>query len=241
MLWIRSLLFTALMILSVPFYALPGLIFLPMPFPLRYGYFRRWGAMMIWLVGFICNLKFELIGKENIPKSAGIIFCKHQSAWETMALQQIFPPQVWVLKRELFLVPIFGWVLMSLEPIGINRKAGRKAVKQIVEQGISRLKHGRWIVVFPEGTRVAPGKRKRYGIGGAVLAEQSGYPVVPVAHNAGEYWPRRGLLKKPGVIKVVIGEPIETKGRSADEINKIAEEWIEKTVAEISTLNISAT
>lgn len=192
---------------------------------------------MIWTLGTVCRLKYEVSGRENIPDGAGIIFCKHQSAWETLALQQMFPPQVWVLKRELFWVPVFGWVLYFLGSIGIDRKAGRKAVNQIVEQGIDRLKQGRWIVIFPEGTRVAPGKRKRYGIGGAVLAERSGYPVVPVAHNSGEFWPRRGLLKKPGTIKVVIGEPIETKGRTADEINKIAEQWIENTVEEISGFN----
>ena len=196
---------------------------------------------MIWLLGLVCNLKFEIKGQENIPQGAAIIFSKHQSAWETLALQQIFPPQVWVVKRELFWVPFFGWALMALGSVGINRKAGRVAIRQIVDQGIRRLKQGRWIVIFPEGTRVAPGVRKRYGIGGAVLAEESGYPVVPVAHNAGEYWPRRGLLKKPGTIKVVIGEPIETKGRSAEEINKLAEHWIESTVAQISTTNNAST
>ena len=237
MLWFRSVLFTALMIISVPFYALPGMLFLPLPFPLRYGYFRRWGSIIIWALGVICKLKYEVTGRENIPEGAGIIFSKHQSAWETLALQQMFPPQVWVLKRELFWIPVFGWILYFLGSIGINRKAGRKAVNQIVEQGIDPLQHGRWIVIFPEGTRVAPGQRKRYGIGGAVLAERSGYPVIPVAHNSGEYWRRRGLLKKPGTIKVVIGKPIETKGRSAEEINKIAEDWIESTVAQISTLN----
>jgi 1-acyl-sn-glycerol-3-phosphate acyltransferase len=240
MLWFRSVLFTAIMIISVPFYAFVGILFLPLPFPQRYGYFRRWGVIMVWLLGVLCKLKYEVTGRENIPKGAGIIFSKHQSAWETFALQQFFPPQVWVLKRELFWVPVFGWVLFLLGSIGIDRKSGRKAVNQIVVQGIDRLQKGRWIVIFPEGTRVAPGKRKRYGIGGAVLAERSGYPVVPVAHNSGEYWPRRGLLKKPGTIKVVIGEPIDTKGLRAEEINKIAEEWIETTVAEISTLKQTA-
>lgn len=236
MLFFRSLLFTGFMVVSVPFYAVPGLLVLPLPFNIRYAYFSRWGALMIWALKHVCGLKYEVSGQENIPKGTGIIFAKHQSAWETMALQEIFPPQVWILKRELFFVPVFGWILALLGSVGIDRKAGRKAVQQIIDQGTYRLKQGRWIVVFPEGTRVAPGQRKRYGIGGAVLAEKSGFPVVPVAHNAGEYWPRRGLLKKPGVIKVVIGEPIDTTGRSAEEINKIAEHWIESTVAEISTL-----
>ena len=237
MMWFRSMIFTGVMIVSVPFYAIPGMLVLPLPFPIRYGYFRRWASVMIWLLGVVCGLKHEIKGHENIPQGAGIIFSKHQSAWETLALQQIFPPQVWVLKRELFWIPVFGWVLILLGSVGIDRKSGRKAVRQIVKQGTYRLKQGRWIVIFPEGTRVAPGVRKRYGIGGAVLAEHSGFPVVPVAHNAGEFWPRRGLLKKPGTIKVVIGEPIETKGRSAEEINKLAEEWIEATVAEISTFS----
>ncbi|WP_455203895.1 lysophospholipid acyltransferase family protein [Kaarinaea lacus] len=241
MLFFRSLIFTGFMMVSVPFYALPGLLTLPFPFSIRYTYFSNWGTLIIWLLRLICNLKYEVSGQENIPKGAGIIFSKHQSSWETIALQRIFPPQVWVLKRELFYVPVFGWILALLGSVGIDRKSGRKAVQQIVDQGTQRLQQGRWIVVFPEGTRVAPGKRKRYGIGGAVLAEKSGYPVVPVAHNAGEFWPRRGLLKKPGVIKVVIGEPIETKGRSADEINKIAEHWIETTVEKISTLNNKST
>lgn len=241
MTWLRSVLFTGIMIVSVPFYAIPGVLVLPLPFPLRYGYFRRWASIMIWLLGVLCKLKYEVKGQENIPDGAAIIFSKHQSTWETLALQQIFPPQVWVLKRELFWVPFFGWALMSLGSVAIDRKAGRKAIRQIVDQGIHRLKQGRWIVVFPEGTRVAPGVRKRYGIGGAVLAEQSGYPVVPVAHNAGEYWPRRGLLKKPGTIKVVIGEPIETKGCSAEDINKMAEQWIEAKVAEISTFDKNRT
>jgi 1-acyl-sn-glycerol-3-phosphate acyltransferase len=237
MIWLRSAIFTGIMMISIPFYVLPGVLVLPLPFVLRYGYFRHWASIMIWLLRVMCNLKYEVQGQENIPAGAAIIFSKHQSTWETLALQQIFPPQVWVLKRELFWVPFFGWALMSLGSVGIDRKAGRKAIRQIVDQGIHRLKQGRWIVIFPEGTRMAPGKRKRYGIGGAVLAEKSGYPVVPVAHNAGEYWPRRGLLKKPGTIKVVIGEPIETNGRSADEINKQAEDWIEATVAQISTIN----
>ena len=240
MMFFRSVVFTGFMMVSVPFYAVVGVIVLPMPFAIRYGYFSRWARIMIWLLDKLCNLKHEIKGHENIPDGAAIIFSKHQSTWETLALQQIFPPQVWVLKRELFWVPFFGWALMMLGSVGIDRKSGRVAIRQIVKQGTYRLKQGRWIVIFPEGTRVAPGVRKRYGIGGAVLAEHSGFPVVPVAHNAGEFWPRRGLLKKPGTIKVVIGEPIDTKGRSAEEINKLAEEWIEATVAEISTFNNSA-
>ena len=128
-------------------------------------------------------------------------------------------------------IPIFGWALAAAEPIAINRKAGRRAAHQIIKQGRRRLELGRTVVVFPEGTRVAPGTRKKYGIGGALLAEKTGYPVVPIAHNAGVFWRRRGLKKFPGIIQVVIGPLIETKGLSAIEINRRAEQWIEATVS----------
>jgi 1-acyl-sn-glycerol-3-phosphate acyltransferase len=157
----------------------------------------------------------------------------HQSMFETLALQKLFYPQTWVLKRELLWVPLFGWGLAMLAPIAIDRKAGRKAVRQVIDQGKARLDAGLWVVIFPEGTRVAPGAKGRYGMGGALLAEHSGYPVVPVAHNAGWYWPRRGFLKYPGTIRMVVGTPITSAGKTAAEINAEAEAWIEATVASI--------
>ncbi|MCP4933912.1 MAG: 1-acyl-sn-glycerol-3-phosphate acyltransferase, partial [bacterium] len=159
----------------------------------------------------------------------------HQSAWETISLRCILPTtQAWVLKRELMWIPVFGWALAVAQPIAINRKAGRKAVNQIIEIGRQRLRQGRSVVIFPEGTRVAPGERKRYGIGGAMLAKKSGYPIVPIAHNAGVFWPRRSLKKYPGTIQIVIGPEIKTDGRDAKEINKKVEAWIESTVAKLS-------
>lgn len=235
MLYIRSILFTSIMILSIPFFVLPGLLLFPLPFKMRYAYYSRWAVLNIWLLKVLCGLSYEVEGKENIPRGGAIIFAKHQSAWETLALQCIFPPVVWVLKRELLWVPLFGWALALLDSIGINRGSGRKAVMEITKKGIDRLNKGRLVVIFPEGTRVAPGQRKKYGIGGAVLAEKSGYPIVPVAHNAGEYWRRRDLIKRPGVIKVVIGPMIDTTGLNASEINQIVEEWIESTMEKITT------
>jgi len=140
-----------------------------------------------------------------------------------------------VLKRELLLVPFFGWGLALLDPIAIDRGAGRKAVQQIIEQGRQRLESGRWVVVFPEGTRMAAGHHRRFGIGGAALAAGTGHPVVPVAHNAGHYWPRRGFLKKPGTIHVVIGPVIESRGKTAEQINRLAETWISETMARLET------
>ena len=159
---------------------------------------------------------------------------KHQSAWETMALQKLFPPQVWVMKREIFWLPFFGWAIAAMEPIAIDRASGRKAISQIVEQGQKKLDEGRWIVIFPEGTRVPPGKKGRYGMGGAILATETGYPVMPVAHNAGEFWKRNDFIKRPGTIDVVIGKPIQTTHIEASELNQQIEDWIEGQMKEIS-------
>ncbi|PVV05545.1 MAG: 1-acyl-sn-glycerol-3-phosphate acyltransferase [gamma proteobacterium symbiont of Ctena orbiculata] len=192
---------------------------------------HSWSRINLWGLKHICGLDYRLQGTENVPEGSCIIFAKHQSAWETIALVSLIPgPKSWVLKRELLFVPFMGWIMVYFKPIAIDRKSGRKAVDQIIEQGTQRLETGKNVFVFPEGTRVAPGSRKRYGIGGALLAEKSGYPVLPVAHNAGVFWRRRDIRKYPGTIDVRIGPIIETEGIKAAEINKRAEEWIESTV-----------
>lgn len=234
MLVLRSVLFNAGMILFAVLFAIVGLLFTPFPFRVRYAFISQWARVTLWWLAVTCKLRFEVEGRDNIPGGTAIIFCKHQSTWETLALQRIFPPQVWLMKRELLWVPFFGWGLAMLEPIAINRSQGTKAMRQLVEQGSARLRAGRWVVIFPEGTRVAPGQRGMYHKGGALLAEKSAYPVVPVAHNAGEYWPRQGFMKKPGTIRVVIGPPITTAGRKATEINALAEQWIEGQMQRIS-------
>ncbi|MES9992568.1 MAG: lysophospholipid acyltransferase family protein [Candidatus Thiodiazotropha sp.] len=192
---------------------------------------HTWSRINLWGLDFFCDLKYRLEGAENIPDGSCIVFAKHQSAWETIALVSLIPgPKAWVIKRELIFLPFLGWVMIYFKPIAINRKSGRKAVDQIIEQGKERLDSGKNVFVFPEGTRVAPGAQKRYGIGGAMLAEKTGYPVLPVAHNAGVFWRRRDLRKYSGTIDVRIGPLIETKGLTAAEINKAAEAWIESTV-----------
>ena len=234
MIVIRSVLFLVGQVTSTLVFAPLSLLTFALPYHMRYHFITQWSRFNLWWLKVTCGIHSTVSGREHIPKGNAIILCKHQSAWETLALTRIFPPQVWVIKRELLWIPFFGWGLAMLEPIAIDRKSGRKAVRQLVEQGRRRLDQGRWVVVFPEGTRVAPGQKKRYGIGGGVLAEQSGYPVVPVAHNAGEHWPRRGFLKYPGTIQVVIGPAIETRDRSPEQITAAAETWIEATVAGIS-------
>jgi len=233
--YIRSLAFSIGMLVSMVFFAVAGIILyiLFIPFSVRYRFISQWSRFTLWWLKLTCGIDYQVEGQEHIPDEPAILFCKHQSTWETLVLQLLFPTQVWVLKQELMWLPLFGWVMATMKPIAIDRNAGRKAVKKIIEIGTQRLRSGLWVVIFPEGTRVPPGETKRYGIGGAILAEKSGNLVVPVAHNAGEFWPRRAFLKKPGTIKIVIGPPINSEGLSATEINQLAQQWIEKSMDRI--------
>lgn len=210
-----------------PFAVLCGVL----PYRRRFGVISQWARVNLWMLERCCGLRAEVRGLENIPREAAIVLCKHQSAWETLALQRWFRPQVWVLKRELLWIPFFGWGLAMLRPIAIDRRSRRRAVDQIIAQGRQRLEDGCFVVIFPEGTRVPPGQRGRYKLGGAILAQHTGRDVVPVAHDAGHYWPRKSFLKYPGCIRVVIGPPIRSAGRDAAEVNRLAENWIEETVA----------
>jgi len=229
----RSVLFNLLLWGSVVIYAPLSLLTVVLPFPVRYRIIRQWARWQVVLLKTLCRLDYRVEGREHLPAGAAIIFSKHQSAWETIVYQEIFPPQTWVLKRELMWIPFFGWALALLHPIAIDRGSGRKAIEQVVAQGRDRLRSGIWVVVFPEGTRVAPGTRRRYGIGGAALAAETGYPVVPVAHNAGSFWPRRSFFKRPGTVRVVIGPVIEAQGKTAEEIRDLAETWIENKMLEL--------
>lgn len=231
--WWRSVLFNAGMTISTLIFAPLSVLTFPLPYRWRYGFITQWSRFNLWWLGVTCRVFYVVEGREHLPAGPVIVLAKHQSAFETLAFQRIFPPQVWVLKRELLWVPFFGWGLAMLEPIAIDRKAGRKALQQLLSDGTQRLSRGRWVVIFPEGTRMAPGARGRYAPGGAILAERSGYPVLPVAHNAGEFWPRRGFVKRPGTVRIVIGPLIESRGRDAQEINALAEQWIETTMQRI--------
>ena len=193
----------------------------------------RWSAINLWSLKTLCKLDFRIEGRENIPTGPAIIMCKHQSAWETLALQLVFPPQIWIIKRELLWIPIYGWALATMHPISIDRSAGMHAIMLVASEGQKRLDAGLWVVVYPEGTRTAPGEKRKYQPGGSLLAEKSGYPVIPVAHNSGYFWPRNSLDKKPGTITMVIGPAIHPQGKSAAEITREVEDWIETTVAKL--------
>lgn len=234
MLFARSLLFTTLMMLSVIVFAIPVMFMCVLPYKWRYAVARAWADLQLWMLRTICRLDYRVEGTENIPEERTVVLLKHQSAWETIAQLEIFPYQTWVLKRELMWLPFLGWGLAFLKPIAINRAARRKAVKQVVEKGMKRLEEGLWVMIFPEGTRMPPGKTKRYGLSGAVLARAAGQPILPVAHNGGDFWPRRGLIKRPGTVTVRIGKPIPTEGRNPEEINRDVQNWIEAQMEEIS-------
>lgn len=198
------------------------------PYKLRYKFIVSWSASNLWWLRVTCGLKHNLVGQENIPEGPCIVMSNHQSTWETMAIGTIFPPLTWVVKRELFFVPLFGWGLALTHPIALNRSLGRKAVEQLVEQGKQKLLLGRWILIFPEGTRTPPGTKRKYKIGGAMLAAESGAPIVPVAHNSGRYWARKQFTKKSGTIQIVVGPAIESQGKTADQINQEVYDWITK-------------
>jgi 1-acyl-sn-glycerol-3-phosphate acyltransferase len=231
--WVGSILFTLYLFLSVPIYGAVVLLTAPLPHRYTYGAVLPWVDSVLWLLRVLCRLDYRVEGREHLPAGTGIVLLKHSSAWETIAQLRIFPPQTWVLKRELMWVPILGWVLWLLKPIAIDRRGGGVAVQQVLEQGRTRLAEGLCVMVFPEGTRMPIGQTRRYGMSGALLAAAEGLPVVPVTHNAGYFWPRRGWLKKPGTIRVVIGPPIDTKGVEPRVVNERAQQWIEATLAKL--------
>ena len=227
MLLLRSVLFFLGQLIVTPIFTVIALLSFPLPPITRYKLISGWALSMLWWLKVTCNITYKIVGSEHIPKHSSVILAKHQSAWETLAFQAIFPPQVWVMKKSLLWIPFFGWGLAMTSPIAINRAAGREALKQLVEQGKDRLKKGFWVVVFPEGTRIGIGERGKYHIGGAWLANHTNSTVVSVAHNAGGFWPKNSFIKRPGVITVVIAPPIDASKLKTDALNSQVETWIE--------------
>lgn len=229
---LRSILFTGSFFVVTTLYAVVVLaVAWALPFRGRWAIARSWARLNLWLLKMLCGLDFVVEGRENIPAGAHVAMWKHASTWETIAQAVVLPEQGWVLKRELMWIPVVGWALRLMQPIAIDRSAGSSAVRQVIVQGKQRLQAGRWIVIFPEGTRAAVGEVKKYGVSGALLAIDAGVSIVPVAHTAGYFWPRRGWMKRPGVIRVTIGEPLSTQGRDARELNAEVQSWIERTIA----------
>jgi 1-acyl-sn-glycerol-3-phosphate acyltransferase len=232
---LRSLLFTTYMMASACVFGGVMALGFWLPYQAQFAIARTWARILLWVLERLCGLKYVVEGRERIPAGNHIVMSNHTSAWETVAQFLIFPPQVWVLKRELLWIPFVGWGLKLLRPIAINRGEGHRAVNQVVEQGKARLRDGLWIIIFPEGTRVIAGETRKFGVSGAVLAIASGKSVVPLSHNAGLFWARRGFVKKPGTIRVVIGAPIESAGKNPRELNEEIRQAIEAGLARIAS------
>lgn len=234
-LYLRSTLYMVFLIFSTMVIALILILLkwiAPYHILARIGKF--WGQINLKALDIFCGLTYRIHGWHNLPRETCIVLSKHQSAWETIALRGLLPPcNAWVIKRELLWIPFFGWGMSALDPIALDRKSGSLAIKRLLREGKKRLDSGRWVVIFPEGTRVATGQRIKYNVGGALLGEKTGYPILPIAHNAGIFWGRRGFIKYPGVIDLVIGEIINTHGLKATEINQQIEDWIEGTVVRL--------
>lgn len=233
MILLRSTLFALVQSLATIFFSFVALLTFPFSPFTRYRIITLWNRLVVSAARAICGIRFEIKGSENLPTHPVILMAKHQSAWETIALPILFPPQSIVLKKELLSIPFFGWGLAMTSPIAIDRKAGKEALKQIVVQGSARIKQGFWVMIFPEGTRVKPGEAGRYGIGGAWLATHTSTPVLPVAHNAGEVWPKHSFIKHPGTITLSIGPVISSQGKKADALNEEVKAWIESEMKQL--------
>ena len=223
--FLRTLFFALPAILLTIVASVLVLVTAVLPVRVRFAIIRVWYTLVLGLCAQVLGLRYRLIGRENIPSGACVVLARHESAWETIALQQIFPPVVFVLKKSLLKIPFLGWALAASRMISIDRSAGRDALRQVLTQGKKRLAEGISVVVFPEGTRTLPGESRRFKPGGAHLAASANAPAVPVAHNAGDFWTKR-FAKQAGEITVSIGPAIDPDGKTAEEINRLAEAWI---------------
>ena len=225
---IRSVIFVILSGLLAVLHA--PLVFLTAPFlsfEQRYRFVNIWSVVIMWLLRHLNRVRIEVEGREHIPKDRGVVvMSNHQSPWETFYLQLLVSPQATILKKELLWIPFFGWGLALLKPIAIDRSAGTQALKIIVKEGAARLADGISVMIFPEGTRQPPGTIGHFNSGGAMLATRSGADVLPVAHNSGDCWPARSVMRYPGTIRLVIGAPIPSSGKSAKALTAEVERWI---------------
>ncbi len=235
MAWLRASLYYLFLTITVIPYAFLCLMCAPLPLHWRYRITMGWPRLATWGARIFCGVRWQIEGTENLIDGHAVVLAKHQSAWETLFLPSHLPREVcFVYKRELHRIPFFGWGLALLRMIPIDRAKGKQAFEQVVQIGQKRLDEGRWPILFPEGTRIAPGKMGRFKMGGALLAIRTNSPIIPIAHNAGECWPRHAFTKKPGLITVRIGAPISPEGLTPEALNDKVSAWIE---AEMKSLN----
>ncbi len=236
-LFIRSSFFFVVCTAMISVYGLLCVAAVILPLRYRHALIRTFLVTIIFAFKKICLVDYKVIGLKNVPKDhAAVVLSKHQSTWETFYLPIVFHNPAVIVKRELLWIPFFGWGLAVGDPIAIDRNNRSSAMQQLITKGKKCLESGRFIVVFPEGTRVPTGEVGHYRLGGARLAVATGTPVIPVAHNAGRFWPRRKFIKQPGTIQVVIGPEIATVGKTADQVLQEAKTWIETTMLEIDSI-----
>jgi len=232
---IRSVLFTSFMGLSAGIGAIIVILLFWAPWSVKWTVTVGWCRLQLWAGRVICGMHIVVEGLDNLPDEPSVIMIKHTTALETYWHVTVFPPTTWVIKRELLWLPLFGWALaLVLKPISIDRKRGGAAVRQVIDKGSARLAAGTWVTIFPEGTRMPPGETRRYGVSGAALAQAAGVKIVPVAHNAGDFWTRRSIRKRPGTVRFVIGPPIDASTQPPKQTNLIVQDWIEGRMREIS-------
>jgi 1-acyl-sn-glycerol-3-phosphate acyltransferase len=235
MLTIRTVLFLLFQAVTVVPWGIACLLLAPAPLRVRYAFTIGWPRMVIWAARTICGIRWQVRGWDNLPDAPVVLLSKHQSTWETFYYVSWMPrPLCFVFKRELLWIPFFGWGIGLLKMIHIDRRRGRDAFESVVAQGRHVLDDGRWIIMFPEGTRTRVGSQGKYKSGGARLAVRTGVPVVPIAVNAGECWPKKRFVKTPGLVTVSIGPPIPTFEREPEEVNDDVERWIEAEMRRIS-------
>lgn len=227
--------FTGLLVINTVAGSLWALALWPLPHTVRYFFaVRCWAVANLWLLRVLCGVSWKVRGAENLPDRPSVVLMKHSSAFDTIVQALLFPRQTWMLKRELLFLPIFGWGLAAMRCIGVDRSRGSRGIRSVVRHGRVRIREDRlWLVVFPEGTRVAPGEVGEYAPGGAMIASAAGCPVVPVAHNSGDHWPRRSATKTPGVIRLVIGRPLDASRSKPRQLTQDAKDWIESEVKKI--------
>lgn len=233
LLYLRSALYYLVMVVSLLVLFIAMVVAAPFDYRWRAALGRLWAGFQMWALKIICGLNYRIRGSENTPDRPYVAMVKHQSAWETLVSHLLFRDAAWVFKRQLLWLPLLGWGLALTKPIAVDRTSPKQALDQVIRQGTELLSDGRTIVIYPEGTRVAPGKRGKYMPGGSLLAVKAGVPVLPVAHNAGVFWPRSSFVKFPGQIEVVIGPVIESEGKTARQLTREVEDWIESTMAEL--------
>tara|TARA_Y100000741_G_scaffold6714_1_gene5470 strand:+ start:361 stop:1062 length:702 start_codon:yes stop_codon:yes gene_type:complete len=194
----------------------------------RLKFFSLWPKFANWFLYVTCNIKLTVEGEENIPTQPCVIVSNHQGQWETFSMQYLFHPLCTLLKRELLYIPLWGWAMSLLHPIAINRSKPKQAILQTLDEGSKRLQEGLFVLLFPEGTRIEAGKVGHYARSSFELAKRNNVKVLPICHNSGNCWPAHKFIKRPGTIKLFIGEPIEVvdSKKSAEEVRA----WTEKNL-----------